>query len=408
MSGKGGVGKTGMAVNVANFCAYYGMRVLLIDCDWRTRGATVFLSISQISLGEGNPITIEHIVDELLNRSIIKDEKKNSIVIDNVERNQETQEDSKADQSQNGVQNGLGSLIRIKEGFEFIPSGLKAFDLSGIILKFLSDQNLELQFQLQFQQLISDCRRKYELILFDLGAGNDKFNGILNSMADRICVMAENNEISLKSVRDFVGELCSSYGVEKIVECFNKLSEKDKEYQFTSFSAPCLKGFDYRKDYADIYDKGDLLNPEESQNVESLIRIIRELGIDAEKIENEIEKRSREKEEREKKERIDKEGQEKLRKQEDIVHIASREIRRMQRWVMAFQMGVVYILVIGAGMVTNYWGQAAVMVYVLVNFMITVLLIMCCKWLKSTIEKIEKFFEMKGKINEEGQRESLE
>ena len=42
MSGKGGVGKTGMAINVANFCAENGKRVLLVDCDINTKGATTF------------------------------------------------------------------------------------------------------------------------------------------------------------------------------------------------------------------------------------------------------------------------------------------------------------------------------------------------------------------------------
>lgn len=42
MSGKGGVGKTGLAINVANFCAENNDKVLLVDCDLSTSGATTF------------------------------------------------------------------------------------------------------------------------------------------------------------------------------------------------------------------------------------------------------------------------------------------------------------------------------------------------------------------------------
>lgn len=42
MSGKGGAGKTSLALNVAKFCADNESKILFIDCDANTNGATMF------------------------------------------------------------------------------------------------------------------------------------------------------------------------------------------------------------------------------------------------------------------------------------------------------------------------------------------------------------------------------
>ena len=43
MSGKGGAGKTSLALNVAKLCADNESKILFIDCEANTNGATMFL-----------------------------------------------------------------------------------------------------------------------------------------------------------------------------------------------------------------------------------------------------------------------------------------------------------------------------------------------------------------------------
>lgn len=45
ISAKGGMGKTSIAVNIAHAATEIGLKVLLIDCDLRTMGATYFYKI---------------------------------------------------------------------------------------------------------------------------------------------------------------------------------------------------------------------------------------------------------------------------------------------------------------------------------------------------------------------------
>lgn len=445
MSAKGGVGKTSIAVNVANFCSYYKMRVLLVDCDLRTRGATHFLGISTISLKEGSFITLNHIIDDILNQKII---------------NSENAESNKGRENADLPKHAKDELpVLTAKSFKFIPASLQPYGFTSTFSFHDSEKNtidksnnnsesvsykgsLD-DFEIKLRNQFKAYQQRYELILLDLGAGDDNLNLILSKMSDCICIVAGDNKVSENSVRDLVDSLRDNYRSRKIKPCYNLISEKNRNCQYNkSLLQDQIRGFEYMADYAELFDNGEMLNPEDNRYAEPLLTIINGLGVDSAKIMKEIQKardakealeekkrqeeekrlkvqkRKEEKKQEEQRKREEQERQEEERRQEEQ---RKREIRenwlkteykRIYRWDFVICAGILFSMFLVASLFAFYWNRIPVWIYGLMNIVFVIFLIIGFNWLNFFKKKMEKslkyadFYTEKGggKTNDAGQQ----
>lgn len=228
MSAKGGVGKTSIAVNITNFCAHYGMKILLIDCDLRTHGATAFLRINKNWGISKNIISFQTILQNTVDNQEIKDEKTACI------------RDYKP--------------VFIETNFYFIPALLEMqeIDMRDFEQKYLQKMKEE------FNEMLMKWKTEYELIIFDLGAGSDSLNDYLSSISNHICFIAENGNVSIDAVQNCTNKmLIAGYG-DKIVGCFNRLKQgAEKLPSRRGFAFDEIAGFADMADYKENMTEGN-------------------------------------------------------------------------------------------------------------------------------------------------------
>lgn len=243
MSGKGGAGKTGIAVNVANYCAINNKKVLLVDCDMNTNGATSFFKIGRRGLfyTETNIITLHRIFSAYLVNADIA----------------EFQRPSNLDP------------IKIKENYYFIPANIG----DGIF----EEQNVTNDLVAKFEEdYLRKWRKQYDVIILDFGAGEGQLNVKLSELLDKICIVMNPDEISRQVVRTKLRFLFQKCILDNIICCVNILTQQKIAINagtlFNDFS-----GFMYSKDYARLYKRGNMIERSDHELWERLSSIARNI-----------------------------------------------------------------------------------------------------------------------------------
>lgn len=245
MSGKGGAGKTGIAVNVANYCAINNKKVLLVDCDMNTNGATSFFKIGRRTRGlfytETNIITLHRIFSAYLVNAEIA----------------ELQRPSNLDP------------IKIKENYYFIPANIG----DG---KF-EEQNVTKELVAKFEEdYLRKWRKQYDVIILDFGAGEGQLNVKLSELLDKICIVMNPDEVSRQVVRTKLRFLFQKCILDNIICCVNILTQQKIAVSagtlFNDFS-----GFMYSKDYARLYKRGNMIERSDHELWERLSSIVRNI-----------------------------------------------------------------------------------------------------------------------------------
>ena len=243
MSGKGGVGKTGMAINVANYCVENGKKVLLVDCDLRTKGATEFFKTGRrtrrLFNGQLNNLTLHKIVKKLKTQIGIPEAEDLSV---------------------------HNPIMRIKEGYHFIPASLGDGKFNE------QDVTDELMTALK-EEYISEWKRKYDLIILDLGAGGGWLNIQLSRLTDRICIVMMPNNVSRQAVRSELRFLFERYNLDNLMCCIN-MREKDKRIDKAGALFCEFPGFVKSDEYAHFYDSGSMIRMQEGPLYERLSEIV--------------------------------------------------------------------------------------------------------------------------------------
>ncbi len=274
MSAKGGVGKSSMAANIANFCSHYGKKVLLIDGDLNTNGATIFLNTSRKFLGNKNVITFRDILSGI--PGISSDD--NSELKKYIEADMQTS----------------------VEDFKFIPASLEILDVKeqDNIEKNYQDnkeKNVNMENQIKFRKIFECWKGKHELIIFDLAAGYNNFNDFIGGISDRICIIAEEGEVSLAAVRNCYAKVIKRQAQTKIVGCFNKHTSKKNNTPFQGFAFDYFYGLENTREYLEKFNRGELLDPEKKTYGRVLNNIAEGLDIKLKKLEERKEKQQEEK-----------------------------------------------------------------------------------------------------------------
>jgi cellulose biosynthesis protein BcsQ len=182
LSGKGGSGKTTLALSMATMLADCGIKVLLIDCDLSTNGATYFYEAKLPD--ESNRITSFY--DILFNRS-----------------------------------KGNYQFIEIAYNFDFVPSISQITKETTNTYSFHPDRCVE------WKNFYSRISTEYDIVLFDCQAGyTDVLKIILPAIDINLFVM-EADAISSSAIRSLYLKIGDIANDKKVYQLFNKVTEEE-------------------------------------------------------------------------------------------------------------------------------------------------------------------------------------
>lgn len=181
LSGKGGSGKTTLALSMASMLSSCEIKVLLLDCDLCTNGATYFY---EEKLNSKNNITSFY--DMLINN--------------HCEEN----------------------FIEINTNYYFVPSITKITPQN--IKAFYYNKNKD-----SFNIIYSRLCKNYDIIIFDCQAGYTDVLKTILPLTDVNLVVMEPDAISSSSIRSLLLKVGKTLNDKKVYQVFNKASTEEYE-----------------------------------------------------------------------------------------------------------------------------------------------------------------------------------
>lgn len=181
LSGKGGSGKTTLALSMATMLSKCGIKVLLIDCDLSTNGATYFYE--EKLAAKKKRLTSFH--DILFNEKASK-----------------------------------FSFVEIDENYDFLPSITQISKKNTKVYTHKNDNNLSF-----YNQVCSG----YDVVLFDCQAGYTDILKLVLPYADINLIVMETDAISSASIRSLYLKIGDIINEKKLYQVFNKASKEEYE-----------------------------------------------------------------------------------------------------------------------------------------------------------------------------------
>ena len=229
MSGKGGAGKTSIAVNLAHFFATYGLKTLLVDCDLNTSGATAFFNL--------NKSLPDNLSEYLIFSQILQE-------LTDSDKGIATEYSSK-------------QCISIENNLDFIPA-------TEISRKFSGQFSKETLATLKknFYELMGNWADNYDIILLDQCAGYTDLIDIMMPLCTKVLLVREWNRLSLDTTRTLYHNIISSPNNIKILCCINKIPTKDyKNLENIHFNdlIPQIPGFELNLEFAELLETGKFI-----------------------------------------------------------------------------------------------------------------------------------------------------
>jgi len=178
LSGKGGSGKTVLALSMSKILHEAGLKVLLIDCDTSTHGATYFF---ETELND-NVLTLLNLIGK------------------------------------NKYQN---KPLKTKSGFDFIPSTSKP-ELDCFTGDEFNGQNSE---NFLSSSILGD---NYDVIILDCQAGYSPLVKIATQISQFKLIVLEPDAVSSSALRVLHLQIGSSLGRTNTWQIFNKLTEDER------------------------------------------------------------------------------------------------------------------------------------------------------------------------------------
>lgn len=193
LSGKGGSGKTTLALSMADLMSKCKIKTLLIDCDLSTNGATYFFESNLRSRSSREECAIYSFFDFLR----LPEE----------------------------VQVVLPTIIN--NSFHFLPSVVDIVDSNQQPLESIALHSYQLTSKLK--HMLSMTEGKYDVVLFDCQAGYTELLPDLLPLMDVDIFVLEADSISASAMRNLHLKIGNSFGHAKLFQVFNKASEEEFE-----------------------------------------------------------------------------------------------------------------------------------------------------------------------------------
>lgn len=187
LSGKGGSGKTTLALSLASMLADCGVKILLIDCDLSTNGATYFYE-NRLSEYSRNVDSFYKIIYGL-----------------------DTQDDQ---------------LINVNKNMDFLPS-ITQITKNNTEIYVFNEKEKDL-----LKKITVDYGKKYDVIIFDCQAGYTDTLKLILPIVDINLVVMEADAISSAAIRSLHLKIGDFFNEKKVYQIFNKAT--DEEYQIYS------------------------------------------------------------------------------------------------------------------------------------------------------------------------------
>lgn len=184
ISGKGGSGKTTIGLSIASLLSQCEIRIMLIDCDLNTNGATYFF---EDMLNEYQHVTT---FTELIENGF---------------------SDSK-------------QIMQINDNFSFIPSIKRITKENSASYKYNSND------QIYIDQLQMYCQNNYDVVIYDCQSGYTDVLSLILPKTDVNLVVMEADKISTAALRSLYIKINSLIGHSKVFQIFNKVTVDDKDY----------------------------------------------------------------------------------------------------------------------------------------------------------------------------------
>lgn len=187
LSGKGGSGKTTLALGVADLLWRCEVKTLLVDCDLSTNGATYFyesLLTTQDEIGQPALLSFNGLISGDNN-------------------------------------NEEWAPIKIGEGLDFIPSILNISDHQQ------KEDHPSNNYAQNLHNFIKWAKENYEAILFDCQAGYVEFFQVLLPLMDVDLFVMEADSISAAAVRSLHLKIGNFLGRAHIYQVFNKATPEE-------------------------------------------------------------------------------------------------------------------------------------------------------------------------------------
>lgn len=191
LSGKGGSGKTTLALGIADLLCRCNVNTLLVDCDISTNGATYFYESQLTDQNRNERFQISSFHDLLYtdaNRDLI-----------------------------------VPTPFQISSELDFIPSvSITSYQYQ---VEEATEQNHD--FKIKLQNFFDWAQNKYDVILFDCQAGYTEFLPILLPLMDVDLFVLEADSISASAMRSLHLKIGNYLGHAKLYQIFNKATPEE-------------------------------------------------------------------------------------------------------------------------------------------------------------------------------------
>jgi len=183
LSGKGGSGKTTLALSMATMLADCGIRVLLVDCDLSTNGATYFYE--------------EKIINDVTQITSFFDVVHNSI--------------------------NTYNFITINANFDFLPS-VSRIEEENIISYSWNENKIH-----GWNCFLNYISSEYDIVLFDCQAGYTDLLKLMLPSIDISLFVMETDAISSAAMRSMYLKIGDIISKKKVYQLFNKATEEEAQ-----------------------------------------------------------------------------------------------------------------------------------------------------------------------------------